>query len=164
MEDFLHNTSNWVLVSFAIFAVIGYKFGKDKFLSLLDTRIESIKNDIETAENLRVEAQQLLAQYERKQRDAQQEAERIVKSAKDHAMKIKKQAEDELEEAMQRREEQLKTRLQRMEEEAIQEIRAYASELAVKATTEIINDNFSKSDNSKLVNATIKDVKDQLAS
>lgn len=162
MEDFFQNTSNWVLISFILFGFVAYKFGWPAFLRLLDNRIDTIRNDIETAENLRVEAQELLAQYERKQRDAKEEADRIVKQAKDHAMKIKKQAEADLDEAMQRREDQLAVRLKRMEEEAMQEIRGYASELAVKATIEIINEKFDKSANSKLLEKSIKDISGQL--
>lgn len=160
--EFFNDTSNWVLISFLIFAVFAFRAGKPIFLNMLDDRIDTIRKDIETAENLRTEAQELLAQYERKQRDAQQEAERIIKSAKENASKIKKQAESDLDAAMARREEQLKVRLKRMEEEATQEIRAFAAELSVQATIEVINEKFDKKANNKLVETAIKDLGSQI--
>ena len=75
MMEFLSDTGSWVLISFLIFAFLAYTKGKAAFLNMLDSRIEAIKNEIETAESLRVEAQELLAQYQRKQRDAAKEAE-----------------------------------------------------------------------------------------
>ncbi len=162
MLELFQDTGTWVLLSFCIFAVFAYKKGKDKFIAMLDDRIMTVRKEIETAESLRIEAQELLAQYERKQKDARQEAERIVKTAKEHAIKIKKQAEIDLEETMVRREQQLETRLHRMEEDAIQEIRSHAAELSVRATLEIINEKLNKTANNKLIDATIKNIEGQL--
>ena len=67
--EFFQDTHSWVLVSFILFVTVAFRFGKDKFLAILDGRIEAIRNDIKTAELLRIEAQELLAQYQRKQRD-----------------------------------------------------------------------------------------------
>ena len=73
--EFFQDPASWILISFIIFCGIMWRFAKDKFLSMIDSRIETIKKEITTAENLRVEAQELLAQYQRKQRDVAQEAE-----------------------------------------------------------------------------------------
>ena len=70
---FFSESTNWVLISFVIFAIGFWKFGLKLLLGKLDGRIEDIRKEIETAESLRVEAQELLAQYQRKQRDAARE-------------------------------------------------------------------------------------------
>lgn len=152
------DTSIWVLISFLIFVTVLWRVGKDKVLAALDKRIEEIRKEIGTAESLRVEAQELLAQYQRKQRDAAKEAEEIVANAKAHAAEIQKQAEKDLKEIAKRRENQLKERLERMEQNARQEIQAYAAELAVKATTEIISRQMDEKTNENLVDQSIKNV------
>ncbi len=152
----LADTSAWLTLSFIIFAVILYKAGKDAILKALDKRIEKIRTDISSAENLRVESQELLAQYERKHRDAVKEAEDIIKNAEKHAAEIKKNADIELKETMARREKQLQERLERMKTSAIAEIQQYATDIAIKATTEIIATKLDKAANANLVDQSIK--------
>lgn len=160
MGELLQDTNVWVLLSFLIFAFVMYKFGVGKFLGLLDSRIEEIKTEIDTAENLRVEAQELLAQYQRKQRDAETEAAQIVANAKEHAKKISDQAKAELEESMNRRETQLKDRLARMEAQAMQDIKAHAARLAVEATKEIIATHLEKDKSlrDRLISDSVADI------
>lgn len=155
---FFQEATNWVLISFVIFAIGFWKFGLKLLLGKLDSRIEEIRKEIETAESLRVEAQELLAQYQRKQRDAAKEAEAIVATAQKHAAEIQKAAEVELNELIVRKEAQLKDRLQRMEDVALQDIKSYAAELAVKATAEIITKQMDEKTNARLVEQSIKTV------
>ena len=131
-------------------------------LEKLDGRITEIKSDIHTAESLRVEAQELLAQYERNQRDAAKEAEEIVAVAKQHAEKIKAEAEKNIQQTIDRREKQLEIRLGRMEKEAIQEIRDYAAQLAVQATKQIITEKLKKSDHDNLLKNSLSNVSSHL--
>ena len=64
--EFLQDTNVWVLLSFILFMALAYYKGKDIILGGLDAKIETIRQEIVTAENMRVEAQELLAQYQRK--------------------------------------------------------------------------------------------------
>lgn len=160
--EFLNEATNWVLISFAIFALGFLKFGRGALLGKLDRRIEEIRKEIETAESLRIEAQELLAQYQRKQRDATREAEAIIATAQKHAAEIQKQAESDLDELVARKEAQLKDRLHRMEEKTVQEIRTYAAELSVKATAEIIAKQMDQATNDRLVEQSIKAISAQL--
>ncbi|PJB70413.1 MAG: hypothetical protein CO093_08035 [Alphaproteobacteria bacterium CG_4_9_14_3_um_filter_47_13] len=152
----------WATLSFLFFLFFMWKFGKDKLLAALDSRIENIRKEIETAESLRIEAQELLAQYQRKQRDAAKEATEIVERAKVHAAEIQKQAEQNIADIAIRREQQLQERLKRMEQNAIQEIRTYAAALAVKATTEIIARQMDRKTNENLIEQSIKHLPKQL--
>jgi F-type H+-transporting ATPase subunit b len=161
--EFFQDTNNWVLISFVIFAFIFMKHGKGALLGKLDARIAEIRKEIETAESLRIEAQELLAQYQRKQRDAAREAEAIVAHARDSAAQIRREAQAELKETIDRREAQLQDRLKRMEEKAINDIRAYAAELAVRATREIIVTEMDENTNAGMVDNSIKAVAGKLA-
>lgn len=160
--EFLNDPAIWLLTSFIIFAFLVFKFGKAALLGMLDSRIKTIRDDIDTAENLRIEAQELLAQYQRKHRDAVKEAEGIVTTAKQHAKEIQRQAEKDLDETMQRREKQLEERLERMELSAIQEIQSYAANLAIEATAEIIANKLDKKTGEALVEQSIKDIDQKL--
>lgn len=158
----LGDTNVWLGASFLIFLFIVWKMGKDAFLRMVDAKIEKIRSEIATAESLRIESQELLAQYERKHRDAVQEAETIIKNAQKSAQQIKAQAEKDLDETMARREKQLAERLERMQQNAIAEIQQHAANLAIQATKEIIIDNMDKKVSEKLIDQSIKDVSGQI--
>lgn len=162
MELLAHDTALWVAISFALFALVAYRLGKNSVLNILDTRIESIRKEIQTAETLRVEAQELLAQYQRKQQDAEKEAAEIVRQAKANARRIQEEAEAGLIETMNRREEQLAERLARLEKNAIAEIQSHAAELAVKATMEIILKTLDEKTNKTLVEQAVRDLPEHL--
>ncbi len=155
MEQMLQDSYVWFTFSFIIFAFIILKYGLPALITLLDARIAQIKADLQESENLRVEAQEMLAQYQRKHRDAVQEAEKILASARENANQLKKQTEAELNEIMQRREQQLTERLKRMEQNAINEIQAYAAELSINAAKQIIIEKLDKKTNAKLVDEAI---------
>ena len=148
----------WLILSFVLFLVIVWKAGKDKFIAMLDARIITIREELKTAENLRIEAQEMLAQYQRKHRDAVKDSERIIANAEKQAAEIKRQAEKELDETIVLREKQLAERLNRLKQNAKDEIREYAANLAIAATAEIIADKLDKKANDKLVAQAIQDV------
>ena len=159
MLDLLaHDTALWVAISFVLFCLVAFKLGRKSVLSGLDGKINEVKQEIETAERLRVESQELLAQYQRKQRDAEKESEAIIAHAKEQAKILQKEAETELSDLMDRREVQLKERIQRIEESAIADIRNQAAELAVAATTEVIIQTLDKKAGATLAEHSIQSV------
>jgi F-type H+-transporting ATPase subunit b len=162
IELLSHDTSIWVAISFILFAFLAFKLGRKSITTGLDNKINEIKTEIETAERLRVEAQELLAQYQRKQRDAEKEAKDILSNAKKQAKEITKTAETDLSELMERRESQLAERLRRLEENAISEIQSHAADLAVAATTEMIVQTLDEKTNAKLNEETINSLSKHL--
>lgn len=158
MIDFFANPKIWQVFSFVIFVSLCLKFLKPMLLALIDARIDSIRKELETAESLRVEAQELLAQYQRKHKDAMQEAKDVVAQAEKHAAQIRKNAEFELVENMDRREQQLKEQLKRMEKAAIMDIRNYASEITIKAAREVIASELDQKDDDQLIKQSVSNL------
>lgn len=158
LEILAHDTGLWVAISFTIFCVVAFMLGRKSVANGLDNKINEIKNEIENAERLRVEAQELLAQYQRKQRDAEKEATEMLEHAKQQAKQLKKNAEAELAESMDRREDQLAERLKRIEENTIAEIQNHAADLAVTASEEMIVKTLDEKLNASLNEATIKGI------
>ena len=85
MSEIIQEPEFWTGLAFIIFVVLMFKPLKKALLAGLDSRIEQIRSEVEEAQRLREEAQTLLASYQRKQREAAQEAEEIVKQAKEDA-------------------------------------------------------------------------------
>lgn len=140
MSELLHDTNFWVTVSFVIFMIVAWKFGKDTAMNGLDSKIDAIKTELNQAEQIRVDAQELLAEYQRKHKDAMSEADRIIADAKKHAEDIREKAESDMERANARREAQLDEKLNRLEQQAAQDIQSYTAQIAVNAARDLLKD------------------------
>ena len=86
----------WVLLSTIVFAVIAYIKGKKPLLDMLDGRTKRIKHDLEEAARLKNEAQALLADYQKKHKDAVTTAQKIIDNAQESAALLQKSAEEKL--------------------------------------------------------------------
>ena len=128
----------------------------------LDERADKIRDQIEEARKLREEAQALLADYQRKQRDALSEAENIVAQAGEEADRMKAEAAEHLEQTIERRKAQALDRIAQSEAQAIASVRNTAVDVAVAAAEQLIKDRVSGDRQAALVDAAIKELPSQL--
>lgn len=137
----LQNTSFWVLVAFAIVIGIFIRAGIHKTIaSGLDKRAQKIADEINEARKMREEAQEILAQYQRRQREAEDEAAAIIEQAKKDAKRMAVEARDKISEQVERRTKAAEAKIARAEAQALSEVRSQAADLAVAAATEIIRE------------------------
>lgn len=151
-------------VAIAFFAVVGFA-AKPVFrgiVTALDMRRDKIKNRLDEAHRLREDAQEMLATYQRKQRDAMKEADEIIAHAKAEAQRMAEQAARDLEEIVKRREQQAMDRIAQAEAEALKEVRNLAVDIAMAATRQLIADNLGAKQGSALVDQAIKDLPGKL--
>jgi len=159
---FLQDPTFWVLVAFVIF--IGAS-GKKLFGLVvvgLDKRAVKIRTDMEEAEKLLEEAQDLLAAYQRKQRDAAKEAEGIVKHTKEEAERLIQHGRENLDAALERREKLVMDRITQAEAKAMDTVRANTVDLALGATRDYLAANFKGKNADALVNAAITELPGKL--
>jgi len=84
----------WVAVGFFMFVGFLIYLKVPRMIGeALDQRAEAIRKELDDARRLREEAQDLLADYQQKQRRADDEARAIVEQAEREARGIKEQAE-----------------------------------------------------------------------
>ena len=87
----------WVAVAFLIVVGAAFKKVSRALTNGLDVRAAKIKSTLDEARQLREDAQALLAEYQRKQRDALKEAEEILTVAKEESKRLKAKAKKEVE-------------------------------------------------------------------
>lgn len=158
----LQSTTFWVLVAFVAFIVLVWNKAKAAILGALDARAERIRQEIEQAQTLRDEAQAMLAQYQRKQRDALKEAESIVAAAREEADRIRRNAAAELEASLKRREAQAIEKIAQAETQALQQVRDLAVDLATAATEKLLVENIDQARRDRLVDDAIRDLAGKL--
>lgn len=135
----LSNTNFIVLIAFLLFVgILLYAKVPAMLTGLLDKRAETIRAELDEAKALREEAQSILAQYERKQKDVQAQADRIVTAARDEAMAAAAQARVELSQAIARRMAAAEEQIKAAETAAVREVRDRAIAVAVAAAGDVL--------------------------
>ncbi len=162
MGALLHSPEFWVAVGFVILmAAIAKPIGK-AFAAMLDARSERIRATLDEATQLREEAQHLLVEHQRKQRNAVQETEAMLAKAKEESERLAAEAAANLEITLRRREEMAHEKIARAEAEALQQVREIAVDVAVAAARKLIAEKLDDGRRSTLVDAAISELPDKL--
>jgi F-type H+-transporting ATPase subunit b len=155
----LGNTNFIVLLGFLLFVgILVYAKVPAKVTSMLDARAVQIRADLEEAKALREEAQTILASYERKQKDVQAQAERIVASARDEAMAAAAQAKEDLKVSIARRLAAAEDRIASAEAGALREVREKAVAVAVAAAGDLLAKQMTAETADAMIDASLAQV------
>jgi F-type H+-transporting ATPase subunit b len=128
----------WVAVAAAIFLAVVWRPARKALLGSLDERAGRIRAELDDARKLRDEAEQLLSQYQARQREAAAEAAAIVTRAREEAERIAAQASRDLDDALARRQRLAEERIAQAEAKAVDEIRGVAVDVAIAAARRVI--------------------------
>lgn len=159
----LGNTDFVVLLAFLLFIAVLFYFKVPSLLGgMLDGRADGIKNEIEEARKLREDAQTLLASYERKQKEVQTQADRIVADAKAEAKAAGEQARIDLATSVERRLAAAEEQIGSAQAAAVKEVRDQAVLIAVAASRDIIGKQMTAADGNKLIDDGITLVGEKL--
>jgi F-type H+-transporting ATPase subunit b len=135
----LSNTNFIVLISFLLFVgILIYAKIPGKLMGMLDARAVQIKAELEEARALREEAKELLASYDRKSREVQEQSARIVANAKEEAQAAASQAKADLKVAIARRLAAATDRIASAEAAAVREVRETAVKVAIAAASDVL--------------------------
>ncbi len=147
----------WLL--FSLLILVGLALWKNipgLLAKALDERAERIAAELAEARRLREEAQELLASYERRQREAEKEAEAIISQAKKEAELYAAEAEKKLQDLLERRTEAAKRKIAQAEMRAVADVRTHAASLAADTAKITLETSLTKSAQSALIDEGIK--------
>lgn len=157
--DFLYNSTIVVGISFFLFlALLGY-LGVHKILGkMLDDRAAGIRAELDEAKKLKEEAQELFAEFERKQKEVEGLAAEIVTRAKSEAQSAAEQAKADLANSIERRLKAADEQITLAESNAVREVKDRAVAVAVAAASDVLTQNLGADKAEGLVDSAIKDV------
>jgi len=148
----------WTLLVFGITMLILWKAAFPRIAEALDKRQKMIEESIDSAENTKREADQLLREYRERLSDARGQADEIVARARRTA----EAAENEtLAEARVKREEMMEQTRRDIEAEtrrAIQQIRSEVADLTVLATEKVTRKSLDSADQKRLVEEALSEL------
>lgn len=159
----LQSAEFWVAVSFVLFLLILLYYKVPAVLAkALDERADGIRRELDEARRLREEAQALLADYEKRHRNAAEEAQAIVNLARSEAEALAKETRQSLAESLTRRTRLAEEKIARAEAQAVDDVRAAAVERAIAAAERILREKASGAGGAALIDQGIRDLKGRL--
>ncbi len=154
-----------IFVSLGFLVLIGLLvyFGAFRtVLKGLDARGEAIRAEFEQAAKLREEATALLASFERKSKEAEANAARIVEEARAQAEQLAKEAAERLSDFITRRTKQAEAKIALAEAQAAADVRAAAADRATRAAEVVLRDQMQGASGADLVSREISGLKSRL--
>jgi F-type H+-transporting ATPase subunit b len=148
----------WTLAAFFITYLLLRKLAFPRIQEALERRQKTIDESIDAAERTRREADELLAEYRERLKEARQQADDIVERARKAAEVLER---DSVQEGKHKREELLEAARRDIEVEtqrAIQEIRKEVADLTVMATEKVTRKALDDGDQRRLVEEALSEL------
>ena len=153
----------WVAVAFVVFGAIVWKVGGFSMMTKgLDGRAKRVRSELDEARRLREEAAAVLADYKRRRKEAEKEAERIVTAAQDEARRIDEEGHARLEDYIARRTRSAEQKIAQAEAQAAAQVRAAAADAAIKVSETILRDRMQGQAARDLLKSSLDEVKGRL--
>jgi F-type H+-transporting ATPase subunit b len=136
----------WLVICFVILYLVMWKIALPRIADVLRERQERVDDDLEKAESLKADAQQVLETYQKTMADGRNEAQSILRTAiekisADGAAKL-----TELSERLATETANAEARIAEAQQEALANIRGVAVETAQAAATRLIGREVSSAD------------------
>ena len=161
MEIF-YNSTFVVGISFVLFILLLY-LGVHKLLAgKLDERAAGIRTELDEARKLREDAQELFAEFERKQKEVEGQAEEIIAHAKAEAEQAAERAKADIAASIERRLKAADEQIGLAETNAIKQVKDRAVAVAISAASDVLTANLGADKAEVLVDNAIKEVGSRL--
>ena len=141
----------WVAISFFIFCGgLVYLKVPQKINNVLNDQIEKIKKEINDAKNLKVEAKNLLSEYENKIDKSKKEAKQIIDTAKKENENNILEKTKKFHETIDNKKKSVEQKIYQMKENAIKDIKDISIKVSIETVENIIKKSIDKNKLEKL--------------
>jgi len=153
----------WVAISFFIFiaGLIYLKIPQKVNNSLID-QISKIKNELEEAKKLKIEAKNLLSDYENKIDKSKKETQNIINLAKKNGEKNILEKTEKFHQLIEVRKKNIEQKITLMKENALKEIRNVSIKISLKSAGHLIKNSIDKNKVEKFYSRSLEQIKTEL--
>jgi len=141
----------WTLLLFGISMYILAKLAFPRIAEALDRRQKAIEESIDAAERTRREADEILAEYRERLREARGQADQIIERSRKAAEAHERQAKEDALATREQLMEQTRRDIQTETRRAVQEIRGEVAQLTVEATEKLTRKSLTEDDQRRLL-------------
>ena len=148
----------WTLVVFGGTMILLSRLAFPRISEALGRRQKSIEDSIDTAERTRTEAEQILAEYRERLKEARAQSDEIVQrarqAAESHEHEAREHGQEMLAEAAKRAERDIEAATKR----ALDDIRKEVADLTIMATEKVTRKTLNDSDQRRLVEEALSEL------
>jgi F-type H+-transporting ATPase subunit b len=148
----------WTLLVFGATMLLLSRLAFPRIREALDRRQRAIEESIDTAERTRVEAEQILAEYRERLKEARTQSDAIVQRARQaadsHEHEAKERSQEILAEAAARAQRDIDAAMRR----ALQDLRREVADLTIMATERVTRKTLDEADQRRLVEEALSDL------
>jgi len=161
--EFALDATFFAFVGLVLFlALVVYLKVPGMMATSLDDRADQIRNELSEAKRLREEAQHLLAEYQRKRKEAEAEAAHILAAAEREAEMFTAEAKKKTEEFVANRTAVSEAKIKQAEADAMKAVRSAAVDLAIAAAETVLVKKADAKLQSELFSSALGQVKARL--
>ena len=159
----LGDATFFVLVAFLLVLGVLWRMGAHKaIVGALDKRSQKIADELDQARKLREDAQELLAQYQRRQLEAEDEAKGIIEQARRDAAALAGEQRKKINEQIARRAKAAEEKIARAEAQALAEVRGQTADMAIEIARRLLKERMDQGAQAALVDRAISEVRSKL--
>ncbi len=148
----------WTLLLFGISMYALWKLAFPRISDALDKRQRAIEDSIDHAEQVRHEADEILAEYRERLKEARAQADEIVSRARRAAETHERQSQEDAKAKREQLLEQTRRDIETETRRAIQEIRREVADLTVMATEKVTRKTLNEDDQRRLVEDALSEL------
>jgi F-type H+-transporting ATPase subunit b len=148
----------WTLIVFGVTMFLLSKLAFPRISEALGRRQQAIEDSIDTAERTRTEAEQILAEYRERLKEARAQSDEIVararQTAETHESEAKERGQEIIAEAARRAERDIEVASKR----ALDDIRKEVADLTIMATEKVTRKTLDDADQRRLVEQALSEL------
>ena len=141
----------WVAIAFFIFlGILVYLKVPQKINSILANQINEIKKELDESEKLKVEAKNLLSNYENKIDKSKKETQEIIRIAKKDSEKTILEKTKIFHQMMENKKKNVEQKIDQMKENALRDIKNISIKISLESVKHLIKNSIDKNKLEKL--------------
>ena len=149
----------WVAISFILFFLLFGKILWKKLSSFLDNKILEIKNDIDEAKKLHIEAKDLLAKENKKMQDLDLIVKEIIDNSKNKSYEVLRENTQKIEAQIELLEKEAKEKIKVIENQTIDEIKLDIISRASSIAEKVLKSELSENNQLSIIEKSIEQTK-----
>jgi len=147
----------WLIVCFSILYLVMWKVALPKIADVLRERQERMDDDLEKAEKLKADAQEVLEAYQKTMTEGRSEAQSILRAASEKISAENAARQDELSKRIQAETAEAEARIAEAKQQALANIQTVAVEAVQAAAARLAGREVSSADAESAVGAVLEE-------
>jgi F-type H+-transporting ATPase subunit b len=146
----------WTIVTFVLLVLSLWKFAWGPIAKGLDERAETIKGNLDRADQIRKDAEAKLVEYNVQITNARKEVEEIFQQGKKQAEENKARIMEAAGREATEIKDKAKNEIEQARKKALADLKNYVADLVVYASKKVVSESMGTDEHKKLINNAIK--------